>query len=343
MKGWNRGIVALLLTPVIADADISFVGVRGPGSGLGMANIGAVTTSDPATALSNANVEIVLGAGQGDKLTASCVAVFDLQTGPTPGNKPMETVVAFPVTGIYGNAVKVDRFTVLIDRDQTPAIADGWVGFSRAKPGEPITYMLGAPFSKSSGFAPIDVRDKCSKFYRAFLWNEKFLPASHSHVTVSYVLELRPQSLAYAKHEMHAPTPDLVPFDAMVAGESQESAYFLDYILRSGATWSGPIGRETITLRTDDTLRFSKSGPTIYGDPTGLPLPGDVYAVQREYFPDGVDDLDPGLAYVRAGIPLFGFKPINDGMVWTINNQKPTYDILLEIPLRAIRKKGPGR
>jgi len=343
VRAWTRGLLALLLTPIVVHADMSFLGVSGPSSGLGIANIGAVTNTDPATALSKATVVITLGAGKGENLTASCLAEFDLQTGATPNNKPMETLVAFPVTGMYGDAVKVDQFAVVIDKTHKPVVLKGWIGLSRAKPGDPITFMLGAPVSEfaSSGFSESEVRNKCSKFYKAFLWNETFLPGSQCHVKVSYVLELRPQSLAYAKSQMHSQNPDLVPFDAMVAGESQERAYFLDYILRSGATWSGPIGRETITLRTDDTLTFAESGAVIFGDPSGLPLPGEIFAVQRKYFPDGRDDFDEGLEYLRAGIDLYGFKSIRGGMVWEVDHQKPTSDILLEIPLRAIRRLKP--
>jgi len=207
---------------------------------------------------------------------------------------------------------------------------------------EPVHGVLApsfAPVKDPHGYPELNVLVDGTKYFDAYLWSQSFRPGTRSHVTVAYALELHPQSMAYAKKYMHTQNPDLVPFEAAVAGESNETAYFFDYILRSGSTWSGPIGHETVTLKTDDSIAFDyASGAQVYGQNEHLPT--DIYALERAYYPNGAPDFSLALENRRAGFDIdpLGFKAGADCLIWEVDHKKPKSDILVEIPLRAIKR-----
>jgi hypothetical protein len=307
-----------------------------------MANIGAVTKAIPPTTLSNAIVVITLGAGKGDALTASCSAEFELDTGATSNGKAVEGLVAFPVTGLDGGAVRVTRFAATVDGSQPPTVLRRFVEFPPWVKDESVHGVLApafAPVTGPRGDPELNVLVDGSRYFDAFLWTQSFRPRTRARVTVAYALELHPQSMAYSRRYMHMQNPDLVPFDAAVAGESTEMAYFFDYILRSGSTWSGPIGHETITLKTDDSVALDfDSGPQVFGQ--RQPLPEDVYALERRYNSNGAPDFSEALEYQKAGINIDArnFKAGTDCLIWEVDHGKPKSDILVEIPLRAVKR-----
>jgi hypothetical protein len=139
---------------------------------------------------------------------------------------------------------------------------------------------------------------------------------------VKYNLTLHAQSLAYAKKVLHEHSLNVVPFDAMWAGESGEKAFFLDYILRSGGTWKGPIGHETITLTAAATSGL------VFRDEEVVTFGRHVFAY--------ADDLRESVGRCEVGIFDAPGVVHSNGIVWEIDREKPKQDILVEIPTLAV-------
>jgi hypothetical protein len=142
-------------------------------------------------------------------------------------------------------------------------------------------------------------------------------------VQVKYILTLHAQSLAYAKKVLHEHSLNVVPFDAMWAGESGRKAFFLDYILRSGGTWKGPIGHETITLTVAATSGL------VFEDEVVVTFGRHVFVLD--------DDLRKSAERCEVGIYDAPGIVHSDGIVWEIDHEKPQQDILVEIPEFAVR------
>jgi hypothetical protein len=317
--------------------DMSALGVTGPHSGAGFSNLGAVSKDAVATTLTSANVLIEIQGRKGDDLTATCTAAFDLDTDKSLAKQGQTVLVAFPVTGFGGEAVKITQFEIVID------------GIREAEPEERRIRLYSGD---AGGTAYIDVvhRDwpkveanpddfgyfgfklhgenagSTETLLQAYAWTQEFLPGKHCRVEVKYLMTLHAQSLEYAKKFLHEQSPNVVPFDDMWAGSSEQKAFFMDYILRSGATWKGPIGNETVTLRT-----AKSSGIKFQAD--------ELITFGRHIFAHSRDDAGESVSRYRAGLDAEGIKR-SDGVVWVIDHEKPRQDILLEIPEMAVREKG---
>ena len=309
-----------------AQGDMSVLGVTGPHSGTGFANLGAVAKAEITTTMTNAEVLIELQGRKGDDMTAKCTATFDFDTEMSSASQTL--LVAFPVTGFHEEAVQISRFEVVVDGVRKPELQGRALRLSsgdgvpnefeklpavEANPGafEYLGYSLHGGASASE------------TLLLAFVWSQEFLSGKHSRVEVKYVLTLHAQSLAYAKKYLHGQSLTVVPFDAMWAGESDQKAFFVDYILRSGATWKGPIGHERVTLTASPS-----SGIVLNQD--------EVVTLGRHVFAEH-DDLRDGVDRIRAGVTAAGVKQ-SKGIVWELDHEKPQQDILVEIPASAVKE-----
>ena len=269
-------------------------------------------------------------------MNATCTAVFDFDTDPSPTPAGQTVLVAFPVTGFSGKAVKISEFEVTIDGTRRPDIQKRGI-LLVSKKGDEGRIL-------EEGWFPIDANPivseymgyqitwgepTTSSFLHAYVWTQEFLPGKHCRVEVRYLLTLHAQSLAYSKKYTKGEGQEVVPFDAMVAGESGDKAFFLDYILRSGATWKGPIGHETVTLR---------AAPS-----SGLTLErGDVITFGRNIFSVAPYTAD-SMNRLRAGVTAVGIDWKSKDIVWEIDREKPNEDILMEIPFSAVRSTSNAR
>lgn len=212
-----------------------------------------------------------------DMLQARCNAVFDLEH-IEPKGKTVEFMVTFPVSGA---AETIRQFEVKVDGQTPPLVRRSTVR---------LGYHLGRKFGPSDTpingsltgrFAPpLILLDPSSKpaakpwpvvaghdpksggywegirleagvsYPQAFLWTQKIGPGQHQRVEVSYALRLHAQKIGEFPAMYGYPTETFTRLDKV------RKHYLLDYILRSGATWEGPIGRETIQLSAEDGIEL---------------------------------------------------------------------------------------
>lgn len=329
--------LGLVLFGKAARCDISVLGVTGPHSGLGFSNIGAMSKDAVATALTKAAVLIELQKLEGDVLTAACTAVFELETDSGAPKEGQSLLVAFPVTGIGGEAVKITQFEVMIDGVHERELKARSIQlFSRpeaptmfTRSGTALEQMKVDPDTIGFfGYKTQILGDRdTDRYFEGYAWQQTFFPGRHCRIQIKYRMTLHAQSLAYAKKYLHSQSMDVVPFDAMWAGTSDEKAFFLDYILRSGATWKGPIGHETVVLSA-----AKNSGVTFDTD--------SVVTLGRQRFAGYDQDLRESIMRVYAGVTAPGVGQGSGRVVWEIDHEKPQQDILVEIPATAVQSDG---
>jgi len=275
--------------------------------------------------MSSAVVTILLKPGAGEDLVAVCNASFEIDAGL---GEPQPIIVAFPVTGQGGDAVRVSSFAVTVNGTQVNGLHRGPIRFppvedEKKQEGEEqptFEELMRSPW-RPIGFPFGDGRTYPDAYY----WSQIFPQKSHTNIEISYQLRLNPQSLRYEKKFLHGGSMDVVPFDLMWAGASAEKAYFFDYVLRSGATWAGPIGHETVALVADPSTNLDLTDEEIV-------IVGRNVA---RYFDDDTRD---ARNMVRAGVAPKSIRRPAGKIVWEINNEKPTQDILVQIPV-SLRKR----
>jgi hypothetical protein len=320
-------LVAFTISLSTAKGDMSSLGVTGPHSGSGFSNLGAVTKEAVATTLTKADVLIELQKRDGDNLTATCRAVFDLDTDPDVPKTGQTVLVAFPVTGLGSDAVDVSQFEVVVDGVRKPELQRRFLrlfsGENSPYPFKDIPAVEANPDTfQFFGYKLYGRARAIDTGLQAYVWSQEFFPGKRCRVQVKYILTLHAQSLAYAKKVLHEHSLNVVPFDAMWAGESGRKAFFLDYILRSGGTWKGPIGHETITLTAAATSGL------VFEDEEVVTFGRHVFAYD--------DDLRESVGRYKAGLGAPGVVHSN-GIVWEIDHEKPEQDILVEILEFAVR------
>lgn len=302
--------LALLAGAARADiARIPFPGPRS-GSGFSTPGRALDPAQAVPVAMRSARVDIKLGKGEGGQLRATCRASFELEHLGAAG-EPVEFMVAFPVTGLpeafdEERAVQLASFDVSVDgtspsivrrstvyvgyfqgrnygpvdasvrgklegRFGPPTVVAGPTPAARAGIPEdanpPVLKHAGHP-AGSSHWRGIVLADE-SAYSCSYLWTQKIAPGKKQHVTVSYTLLLRPQPVRGNTRANADGEP--IGNDVLRQLDSDRSYYFFDYVLKSGATWEGPIGRETITLTAengialDGAVSFGRK-PTRRGD-----------------------------------------------------------------------------
>ena len=305
---------------------MSSLGVTGPSSGPGFSNLGAITKETVTTALTSADVLIELQGRKGDDLTATCTAVFDLDTDSGLPKAGQTVLVAFPVTGLSSDAVEIAGFEVIVDGVRKTGLKGSYIrlfsGNDTPNEFKKLLPMEGNPKTFDFfGYSLYGGASATDTVLQGYAWSQEFAPGKHCRVQIKYLLTLHAQSLAYAKKMLHGQSFNVIPFDAMWAGESGQKAFFFDYILRSGGTWKGPIGRETVTLTAAPA-----SGLTLRDD--------QVVTFGRHAFAR-FDDFRESIERLRAGLDAPGVTH-SHGIVWEINQEKPQQDILVEIPADAV-------
>jgi len=99
-------------------------------------------------------------------------------------------------------------------------------------------------------------------------WEEAFAPKEERTIDVQYQLDIASQlkdgvATRVRKMQFYRPIPlfigltqtDLSDISALLSGLPDGPYYFFDYFLVSGATWKGPIGKETIRLHLSDDFK----------------------------------------------------------------------------------------
>lgn len=315
--GWITAFAA-----VTSRADSATLRETGPRGGSLFSNIGVVAKPSPPSkiTLATAEVKVHLRRGVGDQLVAECTADFVLEDRSDPQTGPQEFLVAFPVTGLQSKIVTVDNFSVEVDGMKPAMVFREPIVISWGRYGTKDTAVQGeleARFQVKTETDGWGVTLLNAKYAEAYVWVQKSVSGATTRVRVTYTATLRPQALRYAKTYARSEGRDVIPFADLGVSNWDDSYYLFDYVLMSGATWDGPIGKETIQFSADPELGLSLnriwSGPRSH-----LGFPGHY--------------LDPNL--MRAGI--YDFESEGNPPVWTIRGE-PEFDALFAIPVSAIR------
>ncbi len=286
--------------------------------------------------MKNAQVVIEFESLKGDVLTATCTAVFEMETDVNAPKEGQTLLVAFPLTMHDDKVVKVTDFELSIDGVRKSGMKSHDYLLS-SEPVDPSTLFWGGP-PVSIKMLVVDprlgelfgyrIRDDFSAtdpvLSRAYAWEQTFVPGVNSLVQVKYQMTLYAQSLAYTKTMLKGESRNIVPFDLMWAGASDEKAFLLDYILRSGATWKGPIGHETVLLRATKNSGIGFE-------------PDAVVTMGRHRFAGRRADYSENLMLQRAGVSAPGIIEKDDTITWEIKEEDPQQDIIVQIPMSALR------
>lgn len=279
--------------------------------------------------MASAEVKVRLRKGDGDQLAADCVAEFVLEDHADKSLGKQEFLVAFPVTGLSSKIVTISNFKVQIDGKEPAMVFRQAITVSKWEiqtKDSPIHGKFEARFSPrpatQANFWKWGVRLADETTYRnAYAWVQMSMPGMTTRVRVTYTATLRPQKFQYSKSYESSPgDEDVIPFAAMQVSDWTEAYYFFDYILVSGSTWDGPIGRETIEFSADPALGLSLS--TIE---CSLRMPAGYSA--------GYNSPKTG----GGG----GMSFENDVPKWTLSG-KPDSDFLFSIPVSALGKTKAG-
>jgi len=287
--------------------------------------------------MTNAVVTIVLKRGEGEDLIADCTAQFDLETARQAPKQPTASLVAFPVTAFSGGGISIVSFEALVNGTRPSKMLRRWVEFPSSTPKTPVHGLLDPKAPKwppeAEELFPIDYGQfnrliPGTFFADAYVWTQTFAAGAHDQVKIHYVVMVHAQPLQYMKDYRHSGFRDTVPFDLMWIGSDSNKGYFLDYILRSGASWSGPIGHETVTLVFDESIA---------GGLEDIYTTGSDFSVsEHSVSPNAVEQY-------RIGITLtHGMRREGNRLIWEINNEKPTEDILIEISAPVGKKIAPS-
>ena len=110
------------------------------------------------------------------------------------------------------------------------------------------------------GWEGLMLKDR-SVYPLAFAWVQSIAPGAHQVVRVSYSADLHVQPMRYEMRNYWSyrqdPRAFVIPYDKL-KNLPEGDYYFFDYVLRSGATWEGNIGRESITLTAGEGLPLER-------------------------------------------------------------------------------------
>ena len=330
IKGWAK---CTLLTPLVilqaisplSRADIAILREKGPASGSAFSNLGIAASSPDSlkVTMQTADVKITLRATSDGNLAADCIAVFELENRSPIDNGVQPFLVAFPVTGLRSDVVTVDKFAVSVDGKVPPTVLRRAITISRRQlklEDKPIYGQLDATFAPENESEQWNIFLKNGSGYReCYLWEQRSAPGATTKVIVSYTIILRAQSIAYSKSYRRAEGDDeVVPFSDICFDKWNEPYFLLDYILLSGATWDGPIGREKIEISGEASLGLNPTRIHVcYRHAIGYRPPNEE-PIKWQY--ERWSDIKPG------GV-----------MRLVLKNTKPGSDVLLAIPVSALR------
>ena len=250
----------------IARADIAVMHEKGPkaGSLLSIPGISESSPKDLKVAMRQADVRIRLKPAGDGNLAADVVATFELEDLASSSAGKRTFLVAFPVTGLRSQVLAVTKFKVLVD-GKAPAVVLRHaiaIGYHRYDLEDtPVSGLLDASFSpdKEPSQTGVFLADE-SGYPDAYAWTQTSQPGTKTAVIVTYTATLKPQEIKYSKsYQPNDDDREVIPFDDIEVPKWDAQYFFFDYVLLSGATWEGTIGREEIEITSDPALKLEPS------------------------------------------------------------------------------------
>jgi hypothetical protein len=328
-------VICLVAAALATRADIAVLREKGPHSGSAFSNPGLIADAPAGltVAMKTADVKIHLRPGDGDTLKADVTADFELEDSSPAELNGQLYLVGFPVTGLSSKIVTIDNFAVKVDGQAPAMVLRQWITISRRQ-AKLVDQRLIGEFE--SEFAPEAEQSRRSLHYpdadnyrASYIWQQTSHPGAATHVRVTYTVTLHPQSMLYSKTwDTDAASGEVIPSKTLRGILVGDSYYFFDYVLRSGATWDGPIGKEVVEISAEPALKLAtgkialrnRRPPTAFFDEsTEIP--------ERER-PQGIQ-----------GAERSESDPSKGSLRWTLENGDPNEDLLIIIPAAAIKGK----
>lgn len=146
------------------------------------------------------------------------------------------------------------RFGPPPQKDAPPRLSMGSAPAAKDAPAPELVY---AGYDPTPGFEwqGMELADR-STYKSAYLWTQKLAPGAHQVVVVTYKLALRAQDVRYGALDRYGGDDgaSTLPREKISSLNKDQRYYLFDYVLKSGATWEGPIGSETITVSAEEGL-----------------------------------------------------------------------------------------
>jgi hypothetical protein len=273
----------------------SFIGYANPGRAFDQAQ-------NVPIAMREAKVEIRFTRDGRNALKAAVKATFQMENQDGTSHEACEFLVGFPVSrepaenGESANVteshhpLRVANFAVVVDGKPAPLAKRESVFIGRnywdgQKPQDtPLQGTLAGRFAAPTFPAPNektwDTRVHAghvyperywgglafadqTKYETTYVWTQKIAAGARQSVEVNYTLLLEGQKIAFLEITTRGGEANILPTEKTAGLDPKKRYALFDYVLRSGATWDGPIGRETITLTADDGINLD--GLVSYG------------------------------------------------------------------------------
>ncbi len=326
------GLVAAALA---ARSDVAVLREKGPHSGSAFSNPGLIANAPAGlqVAMKTADVKIHLRPGDGETLKADVTADFELEDSSPAELNGQLYLVGFPVTGLSSKIVTIDNFAVTVD-GKTPAMVlrqDIYINRRQSKRvDEKLRGELEARFAPETpqscqtlSYAGFD------QYPASYLWQQRVQTSVTFCVRVTYTLTIHPQSIIYTRsYDRDDADGEVIPSKNLRALLRDDRYYFFGYVLRSGATWDGPIGKETVVITADQALKLATEKIALRNrKPASF------------FFDDSTEGPERERLQGIQGVERHETDPGNGSLRWILENGDPNEDLLIAIPLSAIKRK----
>lgn len=331
-------VLGLATAAFAARADIAVLREKGPHSGSAFSNPGLVADAPAGlkVAMKTADVKIHLRPGDGDTLKADVTADFELEDSSPVELNGQLYLVGFPVTGLSSKIVTIDNFAVTVDGQEPATILRRAIGthfMSMRVEDTPVAGTLESHVVDKQSPQRWGVWYKEASSYRgSYLWQQALAPSKTLIVHIAYQITLHPQSIHYSKTlDSDEDADAVIPFKTLTVDDWDDRYYFFDYVLRSGATWTGTIGKESITVSIDPDLglHLMQIYPMAIRESKELQL----RAAKLE-----AEDVEPEFGDIRNS-DQWKTDDEAHSVRFSITNEDPESDLLLAIPAAAIKRK----
>jgi hypothetical protein len=157
-----------------------------------------------------------------------------------------------------------------------------------------------------------------SEYRASYIWQHSIHPSGKPQIHVTYTVTLRSQSARYTKsYDSTESDAEVFPFIKIRNLDQWADQYFFfDYVLRSGATWDGTIGRERIEITCDPMLGLK---------------PSEIIPLSRASIPD-----DQDISRDQRGTAAW--QTGEHTACLALENSEPDSDLLIAIPASSIHR-----
>ena len=247
--------------------------ILSPERGRVVANIGGFVGSE-SVRMNEADVDISVGRLPRDREARIDIGVHAVFRMENTSSDTLAVAVAFPVSDSSWSAFEFDFFEVVTDGRPRSVFErvgayPNRIGHRHVSGPDPLAHGGLPDLAAGAGRAVNRIfgtsRIGTEKFRNLMVWTETFAPGQSRTIDVRYAIAVPSRVSQWKRIEVttsiKGPHPDEannLPAAFIDGLPETDYYYFFDYYLTTGASWRGPIGRETITLELDPSWRGHK-------------------------------------------------------------------------------------